>query len=217
MPEDSHSLVPMRPKRMNPLLFYPPHVLNDINRAIDEGWKGGHVYHLLSSKWNKDIPKLPAKNTVHRYVKWYLNQKGTDEDSVAIKSIESASVELEKGIQKLLDPQRPISDKKEVLELLIRKCVQRIRVLEKWQRTTISPAFEGCLVRYFSEIRSLIEIIAKLNSELSGDNSVIINIIDSRIQSIIQAFYNVIKAVVPDKIEVIRAKLKEEMRRLNGG
>lgn len=200
-------------KRKNPVLFFPPKILDDINKAIDEGWKSPHLHHLLSSKWAGELKKVPCRVTLDRYLRWYLSQKKSNEDGEGLNQIQDSTKDIQRGLEKILDPMIPLLDKKQILELLVRKCGDRIRTLEKWQKTTISPAFESCLIRYFSEVRSLVETLAKLNNELQPDQQVIVNVVDAKIQPLFAAFYAVIKQIAPEKIEMAKILLKEEIQR----
>lgn len=224
-PADS-SLVPVEPKkwnfseskggkkRMNPVLFFPPKILDEVNKAIDDGWRSPHIYNILKDRWSQDLKKIPCIMTIGRYITWYEDQQKM-ESGDTIGEIQQNTRDIQKGLETVLDPKVTTMDKKQILELLIRKCGDRIRTLERWQKTTISPAFENCLVRYFAEVRALIETLAKLNHELQPDNQVIVNVVESRIQPIFMAFYNVIKQLCPDQIEKAKYLLKEEMRRIS--
>ena len=126
-------------KRQSPLLFFPPHILNDVNKEIDAGWGCSHIWHVLDSKWKNELKRVPCKITIDRYIKWYLNDKNKDEEDekLAIVDLQSGSKEIQVNLEKVVDPTIPLSNKKELLEMLVRKCIQRIKTLERWQKTRI--------------------------------------------------------------------------------
>lgn len=205
------------PKRKNPVFFFPPAVLDAVNREIDEGWKGPHIHHMVRAKYAHMVEKVPSRPTFDKYVKWYLEQKREEGKETTGELVQSSN-EIQRGLEKLLDPALPVLDKKAMLEALVRKCAQRIQVLERWQKTTISPQFENALKGYLAEVRNLIETLAKLDHELQPDKSIIFNVVDSKIQPLMQAFYTVLKEVAPTKIEYAKMKLKDEIRKaMTGG
>ena len=205
-----------RKKRIHTLMDMPNYVLDDINKIIDDGWKSPRIWNMLKAKYGNELKKIPCRVTIDRYIRWYEGQKAGVPDA-ELGLIQDTKA-IQEGLATVLDPNTPVMDKKAVLEALVRKCGDRITTLEKWQRTTISPQFENCLVRYFAEIRALVETLAKLNNELAPDQSMVVNIVDSQIPPIFQAFYNVLKDVCPEKLEYIKMRVKEELRRtLTGG
>lgn len=207
---------PLRKKRMNPVLFFPPVVLADINAAIDEGWRAPHIRNVLLQKWSNQVKRVPCIVTIDKYLHWYIDQK-KEEKQNEISDIQDSAKEIQKGLERVLDPKITIMDKRVILEVLVRKCGERIKTLERWQRTTISPAFESCLVRYIAEVRALIETLAKLNNELQPDQQIILNVIDTKIPPIFTAFYNVIAEIAPDKIDFAKLRLREELKRVLPG
>lgn len=195
--------------KRNPFSLLPADVINELNANIEAGYSINHIKTLMETKF-KDI-KWPSYVTFQKYIDNYRFSKFNKE---SIDAIKTDTEELEKELIKFSSPDLSFDDKKKLLELLIRKSVVRIQTIERWQIASLSPQLEGVLIRYLSEIRALIETLAKLNNELQPDQSVIINIIDSKVQPILQAFHRVLSIIAPDKIEEAKLLLKEEIRKL---
>jgi hypothetical protein len=203
----------------NKLLYLPSDVLTQVNEAIERGWRSGHIHSLLRTRFVDKIKESPSRSTVEKYVKWYLANKdkaAKEEQSqdLEVQLLNSEVTELKTGIDHLADDKTPLFDKHRMLELLVQKSVRRISTIERWQKTNLNPAMENCMIRYFGEIRNLIEILAKLNNEIKPDKEIIVNIIDSKIQPMVMSFYKVIQIIAPDKIEVAKALLKDEMKKM---
>jgi hypothetical protein len=49
---------------------------------------------------------------------------------------------------------------------------------------------------------------------MAPEKEVIVNIIDTRLLPIIHAFYRVVQIVVPEKLDVIKARLKDELQKI---
>jgi hypothetical protein len=90
----------------------------------------------------------------------------------------------------------------------------RIKKIEDIQDQSLVPAMENCLIKHQSEIKGFIELLAELDKEMAPEKEVIVNIIDTRLLPIIHAFYRVVQTVVPEKLDVIKARLKEELQKI---
>lgn len=217
--EESDDCDEVSGKFRNKMLYLPTEVITQVNEAIDRGWRSGHIHSLLRTRFVDKIKESPSRSTVEKYVKWYLINKekmAKEEQSqdLEVQLLSGEVKELQTGLTQLADDKTPAFDKQRMLELLVQKSVRRIGTIERWQKTNLNPAMENCMIRYFAEIRSLIEILAKLNNEIKPDQEIIVNIIDSKIQPMVMSFYKVIQIIAPDKVEIAKALLKDEMKKL---
>lgn len=207
-------------KFRNRLLYLPEDVLRDVNENIKEGWRSGHIWSILNTKWKSKVPDCPSRMTVEKYVVWYQNildsEKSADklDEEAEAKILNGDIEEFETSMSQVSSDKVPLSDKRKILELLVNKSMVRIKALERWQKVNLQPALENCIIRYFSEVRSLVEILAKIDNDLPQDQSVIVNIIDSKIQPLVQSFYRVIQQIAPEKVELAKSLLKDELKRL---
>lgn len=206
-------------KFRNPILKYPSEIQGDINRLILRGAKAPTIKQHIETQWKDKLDKIPTINTIQKYILLFHEDKKPEEKQELvkieneIKDLDNYATEIEKTLSRVTDPKIPISDKKFILDLLLKKCIQRVQSLEKFQKMSFSSNFESVIIRYFTEIRTLIETMAKLSNELSSENNVIVNIIDDRIQPVFQAFYNIILEIAPDRIEYVKIRLREELNR----
>jgi len=203
----------MDQKIKNEVFLLPSDVQYDINTWIIEGHKPAKIDELLHNKWESKIGTFPSKSQLYKYIAWFKNS----EEGKKIKQEFEVSITDEESLEmlkKLKNDTISIGDKKKILQLLIHKSMLRIKKIEAIQDQSLVPAMENCLIKHQSEIREFIELLAELDKEMAPEKEVIVNIIDTRLLPIIHAFYRVVQTVVPEKLETIKVRLKEELQKI---
>jgi len=203
----------MDQKIKNEVFLLPSDVQFDINTWIIEGNKPAKIEELLHEKWDSKIGTFPSRSQLAKYIAWFKNSEEGKKikQEFEVSTTDTESVEM---LKKLKNDNISIEDKKKILQLLIHKSMIRIKKIEDIQDQSLVPAMENCLIKHQSEIKGFIELLAELDKEMAPEKEVIVNIIDTRLLPIIHAFYRVVQTVVPEKLDVIKARLKDELQKI---
>lgn len=200
----------------NPVMLFPKKILQEVNDLIDNGFKQKRIHQYLTQAYGSKL-KIPHYVTISYYVKHYnevlkkpkedlkeMLQKDINTLSGAVDAVESGRA----GILK--------KNKEQVLESLIEKCNDRMERLETFlsrsDQSDLGAKYESILLKYITELRSIIETLAKLSGELKEEQSLIINVVKQETSLIFQLFNDVIREMVPDKFDVIKDKLDEKIK-----
>lgn len=195
----------------------PPEIRAEVDKMVEMQASGSATHRMLVDKYSNVI-KVPALPTVLAYIR-----KKNEQDKRAGLSVISPSAvsqfalglhELARVADQARTKNEPNFSKIRILEGLVGKCVLRILAIEEatTKTTKIFPGHEQAMVKYISEIKSIIESVIKLSTDLKKDDAEIIQLI--RDES--QAFLKIVKAVVldvcPEKYELFKLKLKEGLK-----
>lgn len=195
----------------------PPEILAEVNKMVEMQASGSAIHRMLKDKYSNVI-KTPALPTVLAYIR----KKGEEDKRSSLSVISPSAVsqfalglhELAKVADQARTKNEPNFSKIRILEGLVGKCVLRILAIEEatTKTTKIFPGHEQAMVKYISEIKSIIESVIKLSTDLKKDDEEILQLI--RAES--QAFLKIVKAVVldvcPEKYESFKLKLREGLK-----
>jgi len=106
-----------------------------------------------------------------------------------------------------------VENKKELLESLIVRCNNRLTtIINRGVGGIIDSKWEQLVKGYISEIRETVSVLAKLSGELKEDQTVIVNIVQGEMTKFLSSVYQIIKEVCPEKLDIIKVKLKEKFK-----
>ncbi len=204
------------------ILLLPKKLLLEVNQLIDDGagpWKL-ESYIKTNYKGSLGVPTPP---TLQVYIDWYTAKKqlalstGTviepTRTEIAI-SEKTEVVDIGREHKSILDSATDITNKKELLERLIRKCIQRMKHVEAIQEMEGSTAsLEAVVGHYLREMHSIVQTQLKLSGELQEEsNAHVKEMISANVYRLIQLFFVVVMNVAPDKADAIKEKFYEEIK-----
>jgi len=200
------------------VLLLPRKLLLEINQQIDQGKREWAICNYIRKNY-KGTLGTPTEPTVRTYVDWYEAKKkivgvhpSTATDLAILEKEEV--IDVTKECQAILDGNTDISNKKELLEKLIKKCIQRMRNIESVQETEgVTASLEQVIGHYMKEIHNLTVTQLKLSGELQEEtNEAITKIIQENLFLVIQIMFRVLRKVVPDQTESIQKEFYEEIQ-----
>jgi hypothetical protein len=200
----------------------PKKLLMQINQAIEDGHREWHIERLIKENYKGTI-SCPTPPTIGCYIDWYEAKK-----ALALKTgtvIEPTRTEVaitEEGVvdgiakehQSILDNETDISNKKDLLERLIKKCIERMKAVEKLQEMEGTTAsLEAVVNHYLAEIHKMVQTQLKLSGELAEEsNKQIMDQVNKHLYQLVQLFFGVVMSVAPDRVEIIKTKFYEEIK-----
>lgn len=197
-------------RRLQSVLYLPTEILDEINSQIDNGWRSAHITNIIHKKYGtqKDV-QLPSQSTIERYIKFYLEKQSKEipDNNLLVTEVQKDINE----IQNLVNNPDPKISKRAILEGVIQKSIDRISEIERTQKGRVSPGFESCITRYLTVLREVTETLARYEGEMPTDNSVIVNIVDNNVQTLLRIVHKVVQELAPDKVKDFQKRLKEEI------
>jgi len=204
------------------MLLLPKKLLMEINQMIDSGKREWAIEGYIKANY-KGSQGVPTPPTIGTYIDWYEAKKKlsiasgtviepTRTELAIVEKSELQSFSAERIA--ILDGSTDISNKKELLERLIKKCIQRMKHIEALQEMEGTTAgLEAVVGHYLKEIHSMVQTQLKLSGELAEEsNAHLTEMVNSQLYKLIQLFFMVVMRVAPDKVEEIKGKFYEEIK-----
>ena len=196
---------------------FPPEVRAEVDRMIEMRASSSAIHRMLKDKY-KDIIHVPSLPTVLNYVrnKMEINSRpgmsGLSKDTVV--QFTAGLAELAKVADQARTKNEPNFSKIRILEGLVGKCALRILAIEEATSKTskIFPGNEQAMVKYISEIKSIIESVIKLSTDLRKDDEEIIQLIHAEAQAFLKMVKAVVLDVCPEKYELFKARLRDGLK-----
>ena len=204
------------------VLLLPKKILMLVNQAIEDGAKEWRLENVIKQNY-KGTLGVPTPPTLRVYRDWYIAKKEISQQQgkalvptrTAMSLMEKEEVsEIAKEHQTILDSNTDISNKKELLEKLIRKCIQRMRSVESVQDMEgMTASLEAVVGHYIRETHNLVTTQLKLAGELQDEtNEVIAKLVNQNLYSLILLMFDAVKEVRPEMVEPIKAKFFEKLQ-----
>jgi len=199
------------------LFLLPKKLQLQINQMIEEGHKEWAIEGMIKREY-KGTLGCPTAPTIGVYIDWYEARKkmNAEKGIVEVMSTNSLAVLEKNDIDEIADERKAILDKatstdnkKDLLENLIRKCIERIRKLEEVQELEGSTSsLEAVLGSYVREIHSIVATQLKLSGELEKEtNAAIAEMVNQNLYTLIQIVFEEIRAEAPEKADEIRNRI----------
>src|ERR1035437_8487408 len=203
------------------VFLYPKKLQLQINQMIEEGHKSWAIENMLKREY-KGTLGIATPPTIHVWIQWYEAKKKMNAEKGIVEVLPASSIALlEKGdIEDISDERKAILDKgtstdnkKDLLENLIRKCIERIRKIEEVQELEGSTSsLEAVIGSYVREIHSIVATQLKLSGELEKEtNAAIGELVNQNLYSLIQIFFEEVRAEVPEKADSIRSRVMSRL------
>jgi len=211
----------------NILLLFPPHILKEVNRLVDDGVGSVNIRKVIMDRYRGNL-KIPGHDTIQRYIDWYRDKRSSPQPEVETETnivpvlptgIESVKEELAtiKSTTKSVLTNKLLSfeNRKIILEDLVTLCYQRMKLIEE-HLTNEGPSqvYEGLLGSYIRECRGTVETLAKIAGEMKGGSETIFkNLVDQYLSQIVLVFMQcVIEIYGNDKIEPLKERIKMRLK-----
>lgn len=204
------------------ILLLPKKLLLQINQMIEDGKREWAIENFIKANY-KGTLGVPTPPTIGTYIDWYeAKKKISVATGVVIEPTRTEMAIIEKsevlGVSKqhsdILNGSTDVSNKKELLETLIRKCIQRLKHVETIQEMEGTTAsLEAVMGHYLREIHNITQTQLKLSGELAEEsNAHVTEMINSSLYKLTQLFFVVVMNVAPEKVEQIKEKFYEELK-----
>ena len=188
---------------------------------VEEGHKAWAVENMLKREYHGTLG-IATPPTLTVYIDWYEAKKKLNAEKGIVEVLPASSIALlEKGdIEDISDERKAILDKgtstdnkKDLLENLIRKCIERIRKIAEVQELEGSTSsLEAVIGSYVREIHSIVATQLKLSGELEKEtNAAIGELVNQNLYSLIQIFFEEVRAEVPEKADSIRSRVMSRL------
>lgn len=201
----------------NKVLLLPRKLQLQVNQMIEDGAKEWKIENFLKANY-KGTLGVPTPPTIATYIDWYQAKKKilgiTPPSRTDMAIIEKAEVEeIDDEHQTILDGATAIENKKQLLETLIKKCIQRIKKVESLQEMEgMTASLEAVLGSYVREIHSITTTQLKLSGELQEEtNEVIARLVNQNLYALIVMVFKIVQKVCPDRAEQFKTEFNSAL------
>jgi hypothetical protein len=199
------------------IFLYPKKLQLEMAQLVDAGSREWAIENHLKREYKGTLGVATAP-TIGIWIDWYEARKKMNSEKGIVEVTSPLSMTtLEKNdIDEIADERKAILDKatstdnkKDLLENLIRKCIERIRKLEEVQELEGSTSsLEAVLGSYVREIHSIVATQLKLSGELEKEtNAAIAEMVNQNLYTLIQIVFEEIRSEAPEKADEIRNKI----------
>lgn len=204
------------------MLLYPKKLLFQINQMILDGKKEWAIENFLKQNY-KGTLGIATPPTIGVYIDWFEAKQKIS--AAAGKVIEPTMtdlalvertelVDIDKEHRAILDGGTDISNKKELLERLIKKCIQRMKhveTLQEMEGTTAS--LEAVVGHYLREIHGLVQTQLKLSGELAEEsNAKMMELVNKNLYKLVQLIFTSINTVAPEKSDALKQDIFKKLQ-----
>lgn len=204
------------------VLLLPKKLLMEIQQMADDGKREWAIENHIKANY-KGTLGVPTPPTIGVWLDWYEARKKfsvlsgtviepTRTELAIVEKTELQSYAAERVA--ILDTDTDISNKKDLLERLIKKCIQRMKHIEALQEMEGTTAgLEAVVGNYTREIHSLVQTQLKLSGELAEeDNAHLVEMVNNNLYKLIQIFFSVVARIAPEKVEDIKEMFYGELK-----
>lgn len=204
------------------ILLLPKKLLFQINQMIDDGNKEWAIENFIKQNY-KGTLGCPTPPTIGVYIDWYeakkqmsiASGKVIEPSSTEIAIVEKSEIEgIDKARQAILNSNTDISNKKQLLELLIRKCIERMKHVEQLQEMEGTTAsLEAVLGHYVREMHNLVQTQLKLSGELAEEsNEQLMDVVNQNLYRLIQTVFVSINSIAPEKADLLKQDIFKKLQ-----
>lgn len=205
----------------NKIFLYPKKLQLEMAQLVESGSKEWAIENYLKREYHGTLG-IATPPTIHVWIQWYEAKKKMNAEKGIVEVMPASSMALlEKGdIEDITDERKAILDKgtstdnkKDLLENLIRKCIERIRKIEEVQELEGSTSsLEAVIGSYVREIHSIVATQLKLSGELEKEtNAAIAEMVNQNLYTLIQIVFEEIRAEAPEKADAIRNRIMSKL------
>lgn len=228
-PKKKGGCPPKGTKRLNALNLLPLHIRVEINSLIDKGAGNKDVLRVINDRYTGDMESVRSLWTIKEYIKEYKAGKTTQpptQASVLGPNNQNSELPTLNADEIFGAKNIDLTNKKAALEYLGKWC--NARAMRLSNVSDLDSRGEATLVKYFSEMREVIETMSKLSGELSenDDKQIVIKYVNENIYSILSIVAKTVREVyesekvkvcphcgkdvpIEEKILIFKEKLKE--------
>jgi len=189
------------PKKM---IIFPKKILEELDGYILKGYGPAVLKKILEERYKGPL-KVPSTPTINVYIR---------ERKKILKQFSENTFDLTSDLEKIGSSEIDLQDKRGLLENILKKCFDRVKKIEQRQSLKYSPASEAQVVRYITEVRSIIETLLKLSGELEENTQqIVVNIVNENLNDIMKVIYRVLMKVCPEKKEKFKEELQIELKK----
>lgn len=204
------------------IFLLPKKLQLEIQQLADDGKREWAIENHIKANY-KGTLGTPTPPTIGTWLDWYEAKKKISAASgVVIEPTRTEVAIVEKSEvanvaqahRDLLNNGTDITNKKELLEKLIRKCIQRMKHIESIQEMEGTTAsLEAVVGHYLREIHNMVQTQLKLSGELAEEsNAHVTEMINANLYKLTQLFFVVVMNEAPEKVEQIKARFYEELK-----
>ena len=204
------------------VLLLPKKLLMSINQIIDDGGREWKIENHIKRNY-KGTLGAPTPPTIKVYIEWYEAKKRIAAESgtalvptrtETAYAAQGELVDINKEHRAILDGNTDISNKKELLEKLIKKCIQRMSQVETVQEMEgMTASLEAVVGHYIRETHNLVTTQLKLSGELQEEtNQVIAKMVNQNLYQLMVLIFESIKEVRPEVVEPVKQKFYEKLQ-----
>jgi len=202
------------------VLLLPKKLLYKVHQMIEDQKREWAIENLIKREY-KGTLGVPTPPTIKTYILWYEAKKKLSGNTSLVPTRSQIAfdenvelVDIEKEHKTLLDNNTDVTNKKELLETLIKKCIDRMKKVENVQEIEgMTASLEGVLGHYLREIHNITTTQLKLSGELQDEtNEVIAKLVNQNLYSLILIMFDAVREIKPEMVEPIKAKFYEKVQ-----
>ncbi len=204
------------------IFLLPKKLQLEIQQMADDGKREWAIENHIKANY-KGTLGTPTPPTIGTWLDWYEAKKRISlAAGVVIEPTRTEMAIVEKSEvmniaqthRDILNEHTDITNKKALLELLIKKCIKRMKHVESIQEMEGTTAsLEAVVGHYLREIHNMVQTQLKLSGELAEEsNAHVTEMINANLYKLTQLFFVVVMNEAPEKVEAIKARFYEELK-----
>ena len=195
------------------ILTYPLAIREEIDSLFKKNTSLRTIQKFLGN-YKKRIGNVPDLSTLERYgaSRGFIQSTTGNGLQKLEPNLSDNSILMIDGSSNMLSSLSRIGlieTKKEILEGLVTSCKQRLAIITERQSNIPDKGWESLYKSYISEVRTLVETLAKLSGELTEEKSIIVNVVQEELPRFFKLVLDILKDICPEKVEAFRAEFKK--------
>lgn len=204
------------------MLLYPKKLLFQINQMILDGKREWAIEGFLKQNY-KGTLGVATPPTIGVYIDWFeAKQRLSVESGKVIEPTitdlalveKSELAEISNEHKAILDNGTDITNKKDLLERLIKKCIERMKHVERLQEMEGTTAsLEAVVGHYLREIHGLVQTQLKLSGELAEEsNAKLMEVVNQNLYKLVQLIFVSINTIAPEKSDALKQDIFKKLQ-----
>lgn len=204
------------------IFLLPKKLQFQIQQMVIDGKKAWAIENFIRNNYKGTI-STPTPPTISTWIRWFeAKQKISAAAGIVIEPTmtqlalteRTELVDIDKEHRAILDSGTDISNKKELLERLIKKCIQRMKhveTLQEMEGTTAS--LEAVVGHYLREIHGLVQTQLKLSGELAEEsNAKLMEVVNQNLYRLVQVIFTSINTIAPEKADHLKQDIFKKLQ-----
>jgi len=198
-------------KFKNRLFEFGARWLGDIDRRVARNCSAADILKWLKENYNGSLP-IPTRKTVAAYVKWKRQiQRGSAGSAVMIrKETERTEADLRQMLGRLQIAEADISDRKGLLERLVRFLLVRTELIAQVQDNLMDPRFEDTITKHLSLVKTTTDTLLKLEGQMGAHEFIARRIVEKFMMELAPVIKQAAEDTYgPEKLKVFLEKVNK--------